>query len=175
MVPRCATGPSASCPDGAEDDAEADAQGRPRMKERRTQLRLRGWAVGGARRWRLYGGVAFGRVWCAASAPRRMCKLGALLSRSISGARVCARRRRRKMSSKCKLGQEVLFWPRRDGGPQFFFCALVRRLRNVLGMTNQPWLQRETGKLDLAESRRNPFFSPARAKNRNYASFRVSD
>jgi hypothetical protein len=99
-----------------------------RIKERRTQLAPAD-ASGGRRGdgVRFKGVVVASRlgacVWCERR--RRaaaMCKLGALLSRSISGARACARRRRRGSSSKCKLGQEVLFWPRRDGGPQFSFA-----------------------------------------------------
>ena len=100
-----------------------------RMRERRTQLAPA--VAGGGRRGdgvRFKGVVVASRlgacVWCGRR--RRaaaMCKLGALLSRSISGARVCARRRRRKMSSKCKLGQGVLFCRGATADPGFLLCV----------------------------------------------------
>ena len=45
----------------------------------------------------------------------------------------------------------------------------------MLGMTNRPWLQRETGQTrDLADEEK-PVFSPPEHKNRAYASVWVSD
>ena len=95
-----------------------------RIRERRTQLAPAVVPVGGARRWRLYGGVAFGRVCVVrASAPRRSnVQAGGIAEPQHFGSACVRARRRRKMSSKCKLGQEVLFLPRRDGGTQFSFA-----------------------------------------------------
>ena len=144
-----------------------------RIKERRTQLAP-------ARRWRLLqrrgGGVAFGRVCVVrASAPRRSNVLAGGVAEPQHFGSACVRAASAPQNEQqMQAGAIGAFLAAARRRTPVFFCALVRRLRNVLGMTNRPSLQRET-QIDHAMLGETRFFPLQKQRNRTYASFWVSD
>ena len=147
-----------------------------RIKERRTQLAPAVVPVGGARRWRLYGGVAFGRVCVVrASAPRRSnVQAGGVAEPQHFGSACVRAASAPQNEQQMQAGAIGAFLAAARRRTPVFFCALVRRLRNVLGMTNRPSLQRET-QIDHAKLGETRFFPLQKQRNRTYASFWVSD
>ena len=119
------------------------------MRERRTQLApaVDGDAVGGgARRWRAFqrcgGGVAFGRVCVVrASAPRRSnVQAGGIAEPQHFGSARVRAASAPQNEQQMQAGARGAFLAAARRRTPVFVCALVRRLRNVLGMTNRPWL-----------------------------------
>ena len=132
-----------------------------RIKERRTQLAP-------ARRWRLLqrrgGGVAFGRVCVVrASAPRRSnVQAGGIAEPQHFGSAWMRAASAPQNEQQMQAGARGAFFAAARRRDPVFVCALVRRLRNVLGMTNRPSLQRETANRSR-NAGRNPFFPPPEA------------
>ena len=136
-----------------------------RIKERRTQLApADGDGVCFQRRG---GGVAFGRVCVVrASAPRRSnVQAGGVAEPQHFGSACVRAASAPRQQQQMQAGARGAFLAAARRRTPVFVCALARRLRKGLGMTNQPWLQRETGQTRPAESRRNPFFHPRSNRN----------
>ena len=134
-----------------------------RIKERRTQLAPAG--VGGGRGDGV--GVAFGRACVVrASAPRRSnVQAGGIAEPQHFGSACVRAASAPRQQQQMQAGARGAFLAAARRRTPVFVCALARRLRKGLGMTNQPWLQRETGQTRPAESRRNPFFHPRSNRN----------
>ena len=109
------------------------------------------------------GGVAFGRVCVVrASAPRRSnVQAGGIAEpQHFGSARVRAASAPRQQQQ-MQAGARGAFLAAARRRTPVFICALVRRLRNVLGMTNRPSLQRETTANSIVKAGRTRFFTAA--------------
>ena len=138
-------------PNRAEDDAQSNTEGCFPDQGAEDPARACGGGRWAARRWRAFqrrgGGVAFGRVCVVrASAPRRSnVQAGGIAEPQHFGSARMRAASAPQNEQQMQAGAIGAFLAAARRRTPVFFCALVRRLRNVLGMTNQPWLQRETG------------------------------
>ena len=139
-----------------------------RIRDRRTQLAPA--VAGGGRRGdgvRFKGVVVASRLGACvvrASAPRRSnVQAGGIAEPQHFGSACVRAASAPQNEQQMQAGAIGAFLAAARRRTPVFFCALVRRLRNVLGMTNRPSLQRETTANRSRNAGRNPFFPPPEA------------